>query len=391
MSRTDLEDQVANVLNRQANSLDPSRLTATEVIARHPSPASSDEAAPTLLRRRRLLAAAAAVLVIAGLAIGGTRLTADPEPVSTAEPAPTEDPAAGTGVEFVTPQVTFSADDLWVETGGKQYRPTAEVMVSGSPGYWGAYTTLELTWFDHGDEMRVSLSLVSDGTDWWVYQANTYGVGPNPEWQIVNGEWFRSKVDSPATGDADIGELHLRGVSLLAFATPQECVAPTVPFALIPGFDPIVAGVTNDSVGFTGSTTLISTSTCRPVTVDDITFETASDDPNIALLTPADDIVDPSTEDSDLQVGVTRFDANLAQPGKTKVQVTATRDDTGEVIAETDINIEVQDSSASAQASEPGRACAGEATIPADAGKPQKPMICEDTQAELEETLRKGE
>lgn len=37
-----------------------------------------------------------------------------------------------------------------------------------------------------------------------------------------------------------------------------------------------------------------------------------------------------------------------------------------------------------------GRACAGEATIPADAGKPQKPMICEDTQAELEETLRKG-
>ena len=103
MSRTDLEDQVGNALNRQANSLDPSRLTATEVIARQPSPASSDEAAPTLLRRRPLLAAAAAVLVIAGLAIGGTRLTAGPEPVSTVEPAPTEAPAAGTAVEFVTP------------------------------------------------------------------------------------------------------------------------------------------------------------------------------------------------------------------------------------------------------------------------------------------------
>lgn len=363
MSRTDLEDQVANSLNRQADSIEPPNLTASDLIARHSSPDSSG-VPPTPLRRRPLLAAAAAVLVITGLAAVGTRLNAGPEPVSTAEPAPTAAPPTSTAsdppgpapaptpaLRFGSPLIKFTADEVWVDQGGEVFRPVTgvEQFVEGiwrdsngvdNPGIQPdpsdprSSTSLDLTWTEHGHEMRINMYFESDGTDWWASEVSTYDPSavPEPDWLRQEGEFFRSPIDTPFEGNVDLGPLHLRGLKLLALPTPEPCLNPTSPIALIHD-----AGFSANAVeGGEAFVTAIDTATCEPIAAERFDFTVSSDD---AAFADAEFL--PS--DPGDAIGMRRLKFAISDTSPVSLHVTATDRQSGTTVAEADLAINQQD------------------------------------------------
>ncbi len=177
---------------------------------------------------RPLLAAAAAVALITGLVALNGRDT--PE-------------SAGSGggaarFSFATPQVSLTADDFWIDAGGRRFTSEgAEVEVTSDPGD-SAYQTLELVWHEQGSEMRLNIYFQSDGASWSSNEVRTYnGQQSEPDWVTFTGDFFRSPLGSPYIGTFDesateggfTSRLHLDGLRLQAFLGygPGGVVVPT--------------------------------------------------------------------------------------------------------------------------------------------------------------------
>lgn len=165
-----------------------------------------------------LVAAAAVVLLIAGLvALNGRDI---PES------------AGGAGGDssarfsFVTPQVSMTADDFWIEVDGERFTSVgADVDVHSDPGDQ-RYQTLELTWTELGIEMRLFIYFRSDGVNWSSNELRTYnGLDSGADWVTFVGDHFTSPLGSPFVGTFDetaveggiTSRVHIEGLRLQAF------------------------------------------------------------------------------------------------------------------------------------------------------------------------------
>ena len=179
---------------------------------------------------RPLLAAAAAVALIAGLGALNGR--------DTPESAGDSGDGGAARFSFVTPQVSLTADDFWIDAGGRRFTSEgAEVEVTSDPGD-SAYQTLELVWHEQGSEMRLNIYFQSDGATWSSNEVRTYnGQQLEPDWVTFTGEFFRSPLgsgysgtfDESATEDGFTSHLHMGGLRLQAFLGygPGGAVVPT--------------------------------------------------------------------------------------------------------------------------------------------------------------------
>lgn len=183
-------------------------------------------AQPTHRNARRPLAiAAAVVLIIAGLYVLTGRDT----------DSPTRPASAGTGISFVTNNVSFTADDLWIDVGGQRFTIAgAKVAVNTDPGTV-LYTTLELTWTEHGVQMNVNIYFQSDGTQWWSDELRTYNGKAEGDWVTFRGDFFRNALGTASTGTFDqtatengvTSHFHIDGLKLIAFLHPGPADTPS--------------------------------------------------------------------------------------------------------------------------------------------------------------------
>ena len=210
---TEIERDLGRLFEAQAEALVPPAISPNDLTG-----ANVDR--PRLPWRARTgwllaVAAAAVALVVVGLLVGGGV-------------TPTETgPADGSSFLFETSTVRLQADTIEVNTAGKTFSPNETITVSSDPGTPNEYTTLELTWFEHGVEMRIYLYFASDGSDWWVTEVRTYD-GDNPgEWLIVDDEeHFRSFLGRPFQGEVvAVGAMRMTGVELEGFLAPGACGA----------------------------------------------------------------------------------------------------------------------------------------------------------------------
>jgi hypothetical protein len=193
--------------------------------------------------RRPLAIAAAVALIVAGLYVLTGRGT----------DSPTRPASSGTGISFVTNNVSFTADDLWIDVGGQRFTSTgAKVDVHTDPGT-ASYTTLELTWTEHGVQMNVNIYFQSDGTQWWSNELRTYNGKAEGDWVTFRGDFFRSARSAESTGTFDqtatengvTSHFHIDGLKLIAFLHPGPSdtpsnSAPLPPYTGTPGGNVVV-------------------------------------------------------------------------------------------------------------------------------------------------------
>lgn len=308
--------------------------------------------------RRRFVPVAAAAALVALLTAGAVLVASDDgERVTTGGPAATGTTAPGTPA-FVaeTEQVLLHAAALTIDIvdpkAGRRSFSAPAPEVHSDPGMVNEYTTLELTWQEHGVEMRLYVYFTSDGTDWWSKEIRTYDGRAQGEWITYEGEFFRSKLGTPFTGDLDLqaedhgvtGRLRLTGLSLEAFRRPDVCRAPTAPRA-------VAARKVQVDVGMPSGATadLLDTATCQ-VRNDGIDFRWVAEDPAVATVA-----TEPAVDPSGHRVLVTG-----KAVGVTRVRVAAVRRTSGEVVAEGTAEVRVAPPSATG----PAAATASPGTTP---------------------------
>ena len=132
-----------------------------------------------------------------------------------------EPAAAGAGTEpkafsWGTQMATLAADRLTVDVGGRAFVGPQHVRyVVSDPGS-ATYRTLELSWQDHGTEMRLNLYLGADRTSWWIDQIRTYDGRDPGNWIYYLGPSFRTPL-----GQSFSGNLNLFGVGIGGFGRLQ--------------------------------------------------------------------------------------------------------------------------------------------------------------------------
>jgi hypothetical protein len=135
---------------------------------------------------------------------------------------------AGQSVDWKTNPVKLAADDFYIEADGVKYVADVQGLeITSDPGD-AAYSTLELAWYEHGNEMRLNMYFRSDGTNWWADEIRTYNGQQvsDTDWICYTGVFFKSKLGSVFTGDVDLtcdtnnsfqGKIHFKGLELQPF------------------------------------------------------------------------------------------------------------------------------------------------------------------------------
>jgi len=142
-----------------------------------------------------------------------------------ATPPPT---VGGNAVHWVTNVVELHATDFWIEANGQRFRAVGmPVDVVSDPGD-ATYRTLELTWKEHGVEMRINLYFDGDRTSSWIDEVRIYDGTAQPKWRTVTGRFAPTLPGTFWSGDLDItfpvgagvlpARLHLSGVALRSIA-----------------------------------------------------------------------------------------------------------------------------------------------------------------------------
>jgi hypothetical protein len=332
---TVLEDRISNVLANQAEAM------AVPEVRPHEQMARVVELQGPPRRSRVLVATAAAALLVAGVAAISQRRT--DSPVADA-------PADATLLRFETPTVLLEAASVEVTVAGESFVPTVDVVVAGDPGTPNEYTTLELTWHQHGVEQRINIYFASDGTNWWADEIRTYDGEANADWIEQRGEFFKSPLGGAYSGDLDLPNLKIRGMRVQAFRRPSACGNAASPLALVADF-PVI----NAPAGSYGATLQVfDTATCESLGVSGFTFSYVSDDQSVAA--PAAEQLDianyPTTK--------TRVDLDLVSPGATTIHVIA-KDEAGSVVGTADMHVTVLPADATV---------VGAATTPFDTSMP---------------------
>lgn len=312
-------------------------------------PLGVDEASPRRFKPILAMAAVAAVTV-AGLLAIGTR--DEEEPAHQNQPPPA---APGPAFRYETPTVRLEAVTIEVLTASGTFVPTADVVVEGDPGMPDQYTTLELWWHDDV-EQRIDIYFASDGVTWWASEIRTYDGTDSADWSepIATGRFFERPLGTPYTGDVDLPNLRITGMTLEAFIDPAACESPTAPVALIADY-PAIRGWS--SGGFGLSFQVYDTATCTPLPIDGYTFEFTIDDLAVATVvdigpiggpdvdtayvtTPDDVPTSTAPERPQFDDIKSRVQLDFTEPGSTVLHATA-RDTTGAIVGTVDIPITV--------------------------------------------------
>lgn len=135
-------------------------------------------------------------------------------------------------VRWSTDAVDFVAKDFYLEANGQRYGANvASVERHSDPGT-ATYRTLEVTWQEHGTEMRVNLYFAANATHWWVNEIRTYNGRTPGDWITYTGEFFKTPQGAPFVGNLDItsgpgnggqsvaGKVHLQNVTIQPKALP---------------------------------------------------------------------------------------------------------------------------------------------------------------------------
>lgn len=138
-------------------------------------------------------AAAVAAVTIGGLTIA-TRGPQERPPAASAQFAP---------INWSTEHVTFAASSFAIDVNGQTFAPNTTIDFDGDPGD-DRFQTLEVTWMDNVVEMRWYVTFASDGIDWWVKDFQTYNGDAEGDWVTFNGEFFRTPIGTPFSGDVDL-------------------------------------------------------------------------------------------------------------------------------------------------------------------------------------------
>lgn len=85
-------------------------------------------------------------------------------------------------IEWTTPYATLSADNFYIQAEGKIFTGQ-NVEIHSDPGD-ETYTTLEITWFENGVEMRVYIYFEATGSGWRAFELDVYNGRETPDWII---------------------------------------------------------------------------------------------------------------------------------------------------------------------------------------------------------------
>lgn len=318
MNTTELESRVRDVLASQSAALEPPDVRPDDAVVVTGPASTAFDRQP---RRRVLLAAAAALVVIAGTAVAARHADDTVQYGS---------PATG-GFRALTHTVELSAASIEVDANGHTFTPPADVTVDGDPGMYKQYTTLELTWFENGTEMRVNMYFTSDGTDWWADKVWTYNgkSGDAADWIENDGQFFRTPIGSAFHGDFDQQSLHIHGMTLQAFLRPRACDQTTTPIAVDSGYTRVDAK-SGPGFGYGINVTMMDTATCTPVAADRYDVAVTADDSAIVSGEPSGYDVGPNMINIQLR---------LLSPGSTTMHVVVTDKTTGQLVGQLDIPV----------------------------------------------------
>ncbi|MFP5375983.1 MAG: hypothetical protein ACLGIO_04260 [Acidimicrobiia bacterium] len=294
----------------------------------------------------RLVLAAAAVVaaVLAAVVVSGgdsQRVRTGPAD-ETDGAAPTTTTAVPAAFQVETRQVSLSADAVAIDAGGLRFATAAPVQVHSDPGIPKEYTTLELTWREHGVEMRLFVYFSSDGRDWWSDEIRTYDGRVDGEWITYRGDFFRRPLGTPFVGDFEVsepapgtGRLRLSNARLEAFRRLPSCDAAGGTLVLDPGASPVE--IPGPRAAYGVNVNLLEAPSCSVVADQDrYRYEWASRDPAIVT-------VDTSFQPPGL--GTRHGELRGERPGTTSVVVTAVDPATGAAIAEVGIPVVVGEAS----------------------------------------------
>lgn len=343
---TEIERDLGRLFEAQADALVPPAISPYDLTG-----ANVDRPRSPLRGRSGWLlavAAAAVALVVVGLLAGGAVTPTEtglvsaadeslPEDRAVDEPSPAnnggsdndsestfDEPSGpdGSSLLFETSTVRLQADTIEVDTAGKTFSPNETMTVSSDPGTPNEYTTLELTWFDHGVEMRIYLYFASDGSDWWVNEVRTYD-GNNPgEWLIVNDEeHFRSFLGQPFQGEViAVGAMRMTGVELEGFLAPGACgAAPQY------GIEPTasaIEGTVEAGRGYGLGVVLYDTTDCTPAPDAPVDVSFTSTDESVVVVRPTEP---EATTDGYL------VDLEFIAPGTAIIRIEARFRDSGDL------------------------------------------------------------
>lgn len=333
----ELEARLTTMFREQADSI-PVTTTVWPEAAPDIRGSGRSPRPPLVLAAAMLASVFLAVVLVGG---GGQpeRVTTGPAASSGAPPpGATGTPSAPFHVE--TRQVSLSAGAIEIETGGKQFVTAPPIDVDSDPGIRNAYTTLELTWQEHGVEMRLFVYFGSDGREWWSNEIRTYNGSAQGDWITYTGEFFRRPLGTPfvgdftvATEDPVIGRLHISDMRLEAFRRPPACESPTGAFVLEPGTSPIV--IEGSASGYGAGVSLLSAESCSPVPDQNrYRYEWRTSDASVVVVERS--VTVP-------EFGERRAHLTPVGKGQTTVRVTARDPGTGVVVAEGDIEVIVGD------------------------------------------------
>jgi hypothetical protein len=120
----------------------------------------------------------------------GMLMVANPKkPITTPASSPVTPPVNITPIppellsaNWITPQVYLEARYLNMSINGKHFWENPEnVIIHSDPGD-SNYTTLEMTWYENGVEMRINMYFRSDGQKWWLDELRSYNGQDLGDW-----------------------------------------------------------------------------------------------------------------------------------------------------------------------------------------------------------------
>jgi hypothetical protein len=168
------------------------------------------------------IAAGIGALVVVGI---GVALLALARPTS---PLPGTGAQGGNAVRWSSGLVTLSADDFAIVADGRTFLGRPPYTIHSDPGN-AEYRTLELTWFEHGVEMRMNLYVEADGSDWWLSELRTYDGQEQGDWITYAGPLFRTPRGLPFRGTVELtsagasqGSVRFENLVLDAMPAEQE-------------------------------------------------------------------------------------------------------------------------------------------------------------------------
>jgi hypothetical protein len=152
---------------------------------------------------------------------------ASPSPSASGGPSPASSVAPA--IVLDSGVVRLAADSITINAGGRTFEvaqgPESPTMAIHSDPGDAHYRTLELTWHQHGVEMRINIYFQSDDDSWWVSELRTYNGMPQGDWITYPGPLFEAPLGVGWAGDVVLtsstgqgpANLVIRGMRLNGF------------------------------------------------------------------------------------------------------------------------------------------------------------------------------